>query len=335
MTDGHALASTLEPVLRDACKGHLSPVRWFQATWQHGGAGTGYAEWTTGRGGGNGGRTIECVVKLPVGYAEYAWTKHLGLTHEHDWDSPDAANLPTPRVLAGGFDLGAYDFAWLVMERFPGQPLGSHKMDAGDIWSLFETTAEFHAAAVLDRPVDTDHPAPDHDWADLLKRASHELGEGALNTDEDRWIAVLGRTREALPDLLERWRNRPIETWCHRDVHAHNAMRRAPVQGGRGALALIDLARVGPGCWIEDALYLERLCWGREEILCGVDPVPTLAKARRSLGLPADEEDLALADVRRVLMAATSPAFSRTQSDPVYLRAALERLERLLPVVCG
>jgi hypothetical protein len=34
-------------------------------------------------------------------------------------------------------------------------------------------------------------------------------------------------------------------------------------------------------------------------------------------------------------MAATSPAFSRTQGDPLYLKAALERLERLLPVVVG
>jgi hypothetical protein len=113
-------------------------------------------------------------------------------------------------------------------------------------------------------------------------------------------------------------------------------MRRKAADGeGRGALALIDLARVAPGCWIEDALYLERLCWGRDGVLCGVDPLMTLAKARRVQGLPASDEDMALADVRRVLMAATSPAFSRTQGDPMYLRAALERLERLLPTVCG
>jgi hypothetical protein len=331
MTEGQALASTLEPVLRDACRGHLSPVRWFKATWQHGGAGTGYAEWTTALG-----RTIECVVKFPVGYAEYAWTKHLGLTHEHEWDTPDALNLPTPRVLAGGFDLGSYDFAWLVMEKFPGMPLGGgHRMDAGDIWNLFETTAEFHAAAVLDRPVDGMAPPVEHDWADLLDRADREIADRAVVDAGDGWTAALKRARKALPALLDRWNDRPLDTWCHRDVHAHNAMRRAPTQGGRGPLALIDLARVAPGCWIEDALYLERLCWGREDTLCGVDPVTTLAQARRALGLPADAEDLALADVRRVLMAATSPAFSRTQGDPLYLKAALERLERLLPVVVG
>lgn len=330
MHEGHSLASTLEPVLRDACRGHLSPVRWFKATWQHGGAGTGYADWKTAAG-----RTIECVVKFPVGYSEYAWTKRLGLTHEKDWDNPDPANLPTPRVLAGGFELGSYDFAWLVMERFPGQPLGAHKMDDADIWALFETTAEFQAVAVLQEPVDTDHPAPDQDWADLLERAIREIDGGYLAEGLEGWPAALARAREALPDLIARWKARPIDTWCHRDVHPHNAMRRAPVNGGRGALALIDLARIGPGCWIEDALYFERLCWGREQAMCGIDPLATLARARRALGLPVSEEDLALADVRRVLMAATSPAFSRTQGDPVYLKAALDRLERLLPAVCG
>lgn len=333
MSDGHALASTLEPVLREACRGRLSPVRWFKATWQHGGASTGYAEWTTGAG-----REIECVVKLPVGYPEYAWTKRLGLTHERDWAEPDAVNLPTPRVLAGGFELGNYDFAWLVMERFPGHPIGARKMDGGDVWALFETTAEFHAAAVLDRPVDAEAPPREHDWADLLDRAGRMIEEGALADGIESpaaWACALDRTRDALPSLLSLWDGRPLDTWCHRDVHAHNAMRREPTNGGRGPLALIDLARVAPGCWVEDALYLERLCWGREEALCGVDPVGTLAQARRALGLPAGEDEIALADVRRVLMAATSPAFFRTQNDPVYLRAALGRLERLLPSVCG
>ena len=237
MSDGHALASTLEPVLREACRGRLSPVRWFKATWQHGGASTGYAEWTTGAG-----RKIECVVKLPVGYPEYAWTKRLGLTHERDWDEPDAVNLPTPRVLAGGFELGNYDFAWLVMERFPGHPIGARKMDGGDVWALFETTAEFHAAAVLDRPVDTEAPPREHDWADLLDRAGRMIEEGALADGIESpaaWACVLDRTRDALPSLLSLWDGRPLDTWCHRDVHAHNAMRRAPMNGGRGPLALM------------------------------------------------------------------------------------------------
>jgi hypothetical protein len=330
MNQGNALASTLEPALRDACRGHLSPVNWFEATWQHGGAGTGFATWTTSNG-----APINCVVKLPVGYPEYAWTKRLGLTGADDWDSPDANALPTPRVLAGGFELGSYDFAWLVMERFPGMPVGAGKMDAGDVWAIFETTAEFHAAAILEEPVHQARPPRRHDWDALLDRACREIDNAYLNDGQEGWPDALGQAREIWPTLSARWQDRPLDTWCHRDVHAHNAMRRPADQGGRGAMALIDLARVAPGCWIEDALYLERLCWGRDDALCGVDPVITLAKARRALGLPANDDDLALADVRRVLMAATSPAFTRTQGDPIYLKAALKRLQRLLPVVCG
>lgn len=329
MHDQSALASSLEPVLLDACRGHLSPVRWFHALWQHGGAGTGYAEWTCADG-----QVHECVVKFPVGYSEYAWTKRLGLVHERDWDGPDALDLPTPRVLAGGFELGAYDFAWLVMERFPGQPVGNGKMDRADIWSLFEVTAQFHAAAVLERPVDTARCPADPDWRALLARAERQVEAGSME-HPGRWRSALVQVQEALPELLARWSARPIDTWCHRDIHAHNAMRRASHDGVRGRMALIDLARVAPGCWIEDALYLERMCWGREDILCGIDPVRTLAQTRHALGLPGDEDDEALADVRRVLMAATSPAFSRTEGDPVYLGAALRRLEGLFPGVCG
>lgn len=330
MNQGNALASTLEPALRDACRGHLSAVNWFEATWQHGGAGTGFATWTTAKG-----LPIDCVVKLPVGYPEYAWTKRLGLTGEDDWEGPDAGDLPTPRVLAGGFELGSYDFAWLVMERFPGMPVGAGKMDSGDIWAIFETTAEFHAAAILEEPVDQAKPARKHDWDALLDRAQREIDNAFLADGQEGWPDALEQARDIWPTLTARWHDRPFDTWCHRDVHAHNAMRRSANNGARGAMALIDLARVAPGCWIEDALYLERLCWGRDDALCGVDPVITLAKARRALGLPADDDDLALADVRRVLMAATSPAFSRTQGDPIYLKAALERLQRLLPAVCG
>jgi hypothetical protein len=343
MNESHSLASTLEPVLRDACAGHLSAVRWFHAQWQHGGAGTGFAEWKTQRG-----KVIPCVVKLPVSYNEYAWTKRLGLVGEPDWVRSEPMTLPTPRVLAGGFELGAYDFAWLVMERFPGNPVGVHEMSGSDVWELFEVTAEFHAAALLERPLDTAPPPPQDDWQAMLTRAIAKVREGIIE-DADRWESALERVSGCLDDLVDRWRARPIDTWCHGDVHPHNAMRReiardaldgAPLvetalEQSRGKLALIDLANIRPGCWIEDALYLERLCWGREEVLAGVDPVGTLARTRRGLGLPTEESDLAIADLRRVLMAATSPAFSRTQGDPIYLSTALKRLEGLLPAVCG
>ncbi len=343
MNETPALASTLEPVLRDACRGHLSKVRWFHAQWQHGGAGTGFADWTSSRG-----RRVECVVKFPVSYSEYTWTKRLGLVSDEDWARSEPMSLPTPRVLAGGFELGAYDFAWLVMERFPGNPIGVHEMSGTDVWELFEVTAEFHAAAMLQQGLDTAPDPPRSDWGGMLGRALAKVGEGSIE-HSGRWETALRRVERDLDALIARWRARPIDTWCHGDVHAHNAMRRAPgrdalegaplietgLTNARGKLALIDLAKVHPGCWIEDALYLERLFWGREDQLAGVDPLATLARTRRGLGLPTDDGDLEIADLRRVLMAATSPAFSRTQGDPIYLSAALNRLERLLPAVCG
>ena len=108
--DGQSLASALEPQLRDACRGHLGKVSWFKADWQHGGAGTGFSTW---RANGDGGhpREIPCVVKLPVGYSEYFWTKRLGLVHPNDWDEPRWKAMPTPRVLAAGFELPGYDLA--------------------------------------------------------------------------------------------------------------------------------------------------------------------------------------------------------------------------------
>jgi len=343
MNESHALVSTLEPVLRDACRGHLSPIRWFHAQWQHGGAGTGFAEWTTRQG-----KQHACVVKLPISKTKYAWTKRLGLVREEDWDRSEPMTLPTPRVLAGGFELGAYDIAWLVMERFPGNPIGAHEMTGSDVWELFEVTAEFHAAALLERPLDTAPEPSRNDWRGMLGRSQAKVAQGTIDNAE-RWKACLDRVGATLEDLVTRWRARPIDTWCHGDVHAHNAMRRAitkdaldgaplietALEQARGKMALIDLAKVTPGCWIEDALYLERLCWGREDLLCGVDPLTTLASTRRGLGLPTDESDLAIADLRRVLMSATSPAFSRTQGDPMYLSAALKRLEGLLTSVCG
>lgn len=80
---------------------------------------------------------------------------------------------------------------------------------------------------------------------------------------------------------------------------------------------------------------MERLFWGREDQLCGIDPLTTLAATRESIGLPADRDEIELAQVRRTLMAASVPSFLRTESDPVYLKAALSTLERLLPVFFG
>jgi len=344
--DGQALASTLDPQLHKACHGRLGKISWFRATWQHGGAGTGFSTWSLpDRSCGH--REIPCVVKMPIGYSEYFWTKRLGLVHPDEWDEPRSLALPTPRVLAAGFELGGYDLAWIVMERFENPPVAMEKTESS-MWAMFESTAEFHAAAILEKPIDLAELQPAKDWVSLV-----EKGLAALSTTEiehgERWKKALGQVSGCLDQLIDRWANRPIDTWCHHDLHPHNAMRRMmPASGSelglpesaipgpnRGHCALIDLALVSPGCWIEDALYMERLFWGRSDQLCNIDPLSTLAATRKAIGLPADDESFELAEVRRVLMAASAPAFLRTEGDPVYLKAALGVIERLLPRFIG
>jgi hypothetical protein len=317
---GHMLG----PVLRETCRGRLGTISWFRATWQHGGAATGYSTWRCPSG-----QEIECVVKLPVGHGEYQWTKRLGLTSCHDWDNPDAEALPTPRVFAAGFELGSYDFAWIVMERFAGMPI-SHTPSGQTMWEIFETCAEFHAAAITERSIEADHTPPPPDWRALIPRGLKALEDNDLEHSE-RWVRGLHAVNERLDGLMRLWAAREINTWCHHDLHPGNAMRRTGADAKPGRCVLLDLAMVGAGHWIEDALYLERLNWGREaESLCGIDPVGTLAKARTFIGLPIGDDYEELADLRRLLMAASTPAFLRTEGHPEYLRAALQRLEGCL-----
>ncbi|HCT44196.1 MAG: hypothetical protein CMJ35_11465 [Phycisphaerae bacterium] len=331
--DGQSLASTLEPILHHACRGHLGPVSWFKADWQHGGAGTGYATWrlktSTGKT-----REIPCVVKMPIGYTEYFWTKRLGLIRPDEWDSPDSMSLPTPRVLAAGFELGGYDLAWIVMERFSNPPIAMERTDSA-LWAMFETAAEFHAAAILERAIEPERSPRAPNWARLIEDGREAVCNNAI-PDAQQWDEWLAKTQRYLDDLTAMWQRRPIDTWCHHDLHPHNAMRRQIDDPNlHGHCTLIDLALIAPGCWIEDALYMERLFWGREDQLCGIDPLGTLTSTRRAIGLPANDDEIALADVRRVLMAASAPAFLRTEGDPVYLKAARTTLERLLPAFFG
>jgi hypothetical protein len=58
--------------------------------------------------------------------------------------------------------------------------------------------------------------------------------------------------------------------------------------------------------------------------------VRCLAEHRLLLGLHADGVDDELADVRRLLMGVTSPAFLHHENDPVYLAAALEKVRAIL-----
>lgn len=331
--DSQSLASTLDPILHHECHGHLGNISWFKADWQHGGASTGFSTWRLNN---TFGRTKEvpCVVKFPVGYREYFWTKRLGLVRQDEWEEPRSLALPTPRVLAAGFELGGYDLAWIVMERFANPPIAMERSNTA-IWSMFESAAEFHAAAILEQPIEPKRTPEPPDWASLIERGQQALRENEIE-QQAAWIEALTSTERIVDQLIDAWSSRSIDTWCHHDLHPHNAMRRVSEDKGiAGHCTLIDLAMVAPGCWIEDALYMERLFWGRESQLCGIDPLTTLADTRSAIGLPSDNDDMALADVRRVLMAASTPAFLRTENDPIYLKAALSTLERLLPSFFG
>jgi hypothetical protein len=324
--DAQGLGVSLGPTLRGVCDGKLGEINWFRTTWQHGGAATGFSTWTHPDG-----QTTEVVVKLPVNFQEWFWTARLGAVESDQAESEAALALPTPRVFAGGEQLAEYDLAWMVIERLGSPPLASN-LTKPALLDLLRTAAEFHARTARIRDVRRAPRPGKEDWRAEIQKA-REVCRGDRIDDAQRWNDLLRRVERQLDSLMARWRARPIDTWCHGDLHGHNAMRRRLREGQAGRCVLIDLALVHPGCWIEDALYLERLFWARRDHLHGVRVVQTLGRFRRELGLATVENASDLANVRRVLMAATAPAFLSTEGHPAHLAAALELLERLLPVV--
>lgn len=355
--ESSSLAHMLEPVLLAACQGRLSEIQWFKSAWQAGGAATGFARFAV-----DGHEPVDVVVKLPVGPAEFRWTTVLGgldgVSRAMDGAGDQERSLevsagyacamgPTPRVYAAGTELGGYDLAWLVVERFAGPPLSS-AISAGALRDLLETAAEWYALAERVRPI-ARAGVPTKDWGALIDRARRTIPDCGIENDQ-RWNEAVKRVQKLLPRLLSVWNARPINTWCHGDLHPGNAMRRpqpfafagrrggggsgsSDTQCGQGGCVLIDLALVHPGHWVEDAVYLERLFWGRTERLGGVKPVSVLAQARRERRLDAGEDYTLLANVRRVLMAACVPCFLEHEGHPKYVRAGLEHLERLLPLL--
>ncbi len=327
--DTQGLAVALEPVLREQCGGRLGRIEWFRAAWQRGGASTGFSTWRL-----DDGREIRVLIKLPVGPVEHRWTSHLGACDIHRWSEGDGEHLPVPRLVAGGDEVGGYDLAWLVVERFEGDPLGGRLSNAEHlpetVDALLRTAAEFQAAAVRQWKPDGHPKSPD--WAPLLDR-SREVAKSGRIAEGQKWNDLVKRVSKHLPTLIRRWETRPINAWCHGDLHGGNAMLRKCGDGSERCV-LIDLAMVHPGHWTEDAVYLERQYWGCKELLDGLKPVSVLAKYRRELGLGCDDHYPELVNVRRVLMAACAPAVIDREGGPKYLHAALEQIERLLPQVC-
>lgn len=319
--DASQLASSLEPTLRSVCGDRLSRVQWFRADWQRGGAATGYATYTL-----EDGSAAEAVVKLPVGPTEYRWTTALGSA---DAASEGADNPPTPRVYASGTELGGYDLAWLVIERLDGPPL-SREMSRAGLDGMLASLVEWYARTQGVAPVAGRAEEPD--WQALLSRARQSARDAGI-PEAQRWNEQIRAVQRALPRILHRWTNRPITVWCHGDPHPANALRRsANEQDGEGKRwVLIDLALVHPGHWVEDAVYLERLYWGRKEALDGIKPVSALGRLMRKRGLAGGEDHNELAAARRVLTAACSPAFLHREGDPRHLHAALEVIETQLP----
>ncbi len=315
------LASALAPVMREACAGRLSEIEWFRADWQRGGAATGYAQFAFDDG------PRDVVVKLPVGPVEHRFTSSLSRT-----------SAPTPRVAAHGLEIGGYDLAWLVLERLPGDPL-SVAMHREVFAELCAACASFQKHAGEAFPIDAGAArAGEVDWGALIDRARHAVKDSRIPHNA-KWNDLLKHTQRVLPRLLLIWNARAIETWRHGDLHPGNAMRReeGSVWGGGGCV-LLDLAEVQPGHWVEDAVYLERMQWGRvapdgRPLLEGIKLVSLFAKARKAIGLACDDDYGTLGNVRRALTAATVPAFLDREGSPAHLETARETLERMLSIV--
>jgi hypothetical protein len=327
-TDAHDLAELLDPAIHEAADGRLGPISWFRSTHQRGGSATGYSTWRFPDG-----ADSPVLVKLPVGPVEHRWTCGLGRVEPDHWHDRWALSLPTPRVIAAGDSLGGYEVAWIVTERLT--PAGQG--DAGLVEDLLRAAADFHAAAMKIAPLEPKPPAPD--WEKAIER-SRAIARGDGIPEAHRWSDVLRRVSRTLPILRHRWESRPINAWCHGDLHPGNVLRRAlpdevpdPDLVNRHGCVLIDLALVHPGHWIEDALYVERQYWSRPDVLGALKPVPMLARLRRERGLPTDEHYGELAMVRRVLTGACAPALLDREGNPAYLHAALETVERYLPQV--
>ena len=299
-------------LMQEACGGRLGPIAWFRTDWQRGGARTGRSTFRT-----DDGTESPVVVKVPVSPAELLWNQRL------QPNAKDPYGI-IPRLYACGHSLGDYDLVWFVMERFPEGPLfGLKRTDAIELMAdaaarFYWRTADFPATGEQRR----------EDWNGHFDRARQQCQANNL-PDRQLWNKTLKAAQKNLDAWVAEWRDRSAGEWCHGDLHPANAMSRS--NRPEDPAMLIDLAEVRPGNWLEDAVYLERLYWIRRERLGGRSPVKLIAKKRAARGLPNDENYARLADIRRVLLAGSAPAFLRTEGNPLVLKANLDVLEETLP----
>lgn len=297
--------SSLEPILHHTCAGRLSPIAWFRTDWQRGGALTGYATYTD-----ESNIKRDVVVKLPVPPGERTWLERL---------QPHAGIVP--RLFAHGESLNGYDLAWVVMERLPHGPLGQ-AWEGKEFDLLVEAAGRFYAAA---QQFPVDRPAPARDWEKLFEQArSHIIGTHDV-AHEQRWKTAIKKAHRKLKEWLTIWNHRPVDQWCHGDLHLANAMTR--VSPPAGPAVLLDLAEVHPGYWVEDAVYFEHLFWARRHRLQGRKLVSQIAHERKRLGFKVEADWPRYASIRRALMAMSTPALLHFDGDPHHVQAALEVLE--------
>lgn len=296
------LGAALAPVLIEVCGRRLSQPRWFRTDWQRGGAMTGHATWTD-----DDGRERDAVVKMPIPPAERRWLVQL------------SSDEVTPRVFAHGRELGGYDLAWAVMEKLPHGPVGSRWGGEG-IRMLCEAAATFYARAAL---VPIGKPPVPRDWHEQLKRARDHVGKTTIR-ESQRWRKALKQAGKKLDGWLDVWRARDMTYWRHGDLHLGNAMSRDPAPGGRAVL--IDLPAVGPGHWVEDAVYFEHLYWANPAGLYGHKPVKLIARYMHDCNIPPGENWPELANIYRALLAMSMPG--RFDAAGGGASAALNILER-------
>lgn len=338
----HDLAVMLEPALHIACGGdheyggkhsRLGPIEWFHASWQRGGAATGFSTYRMhDYQGGQEPASLRrgAMIKLPLSPSEYQWTTSLGCVAHAEFDSDYACCLPVPRVFAHGVELGSHDLAWVVCERLTGDHMPKH-MSTPQVEELISRVFTFHQMASKVKPVTRDK-VHTPDWAALLEK-SREQCRQHLVAEYSQWADAIRKVQRALPALKNRWEDRELDTWCHGDLHPGNAlMRTMPDKSQR--CVLIDLGLVHAGHWIEDALYLERQYWGHEDWLSNTKPISILARLRREAGLPTHGDYTMLANVRRVLMAACAPGvIDREGANAKYLHRAWTLIDLLLPQI--
>lgn len=322
MAEGADLARSLGPTLREQCGGRMGELEWFVAAWSRSGAATAKTTWVLPDG-----RAVPAVLKVPVKPREHRWTRLLGDTDHEAWDH--SCHHPTPRVLAAGDGIGHYDLAWFVLERFEGSTLSAHPTARG-IGDLLQTVAAFQRQALAcARP---DGPLLELPHEAQLEQGRQMVRDGLIPIPEpQRWNDALKKAAKCMPRAQAEWHARPINSWCHGDVHLGNAMRRdhRDDDPDHGPCVLIDLGLVHAGHWCEDALYLERQFWGHADRLNGLRPLAALARARRDLGLDNGPDHGRFADARRFLSAASVPALFATEGHPAYATHALGLLERL------